>query len=187
MCKLLHSLILCCFYSSLKLLLSKCPNEKWLEKRVPTEIQILPKPPQKSSSSVAADPASLSIWTRHSVRWKLSWHFPPLLLPLGAWVRLPRELLWWLIDFNHITRLRKSRQRMKVQGNTTTWNPQACLNIYTNSNMNDGRALKGTSLKQHVRFIAGRTTRWTGTADENSHQLSTKEELFVDWGLFHKH
>lgn len=58
-----------------------------------------------------------------SVLWKLSWHFPPLVLPSSSWVRLPRELLWWLIDFNLITRLQKSRQKIKVLGTTTPWFP----------------------------------------------------------------
>ena len=82
---------------------------------------------------MGSDPAFLSQSEQEieSVRWKLSWHFPPLLLPLSSWVRLPRELLWWLIDFNHITRLQKSRQRMKVLGNTTPWNPHTPQYLFT--------------------------------------------------------
>ncbi len=127
--------------------------------------QTTPTKPQKPSTSVGSDPAFLSQSEQEieSVHWKLSWHFPPLLLPLSSWVRLPRELLWWLIDFNHITRLQKSRQRMKVLGNTTPWNPhthtsqylfvQRCIRYL---------ALKGAllaSLKLHVCPIVGRNSK----------------------------
>lgn len=116
-------------YTSLKLLVSYLlnpANEKWFERRrgspqISNNSDKAPKP----ITSVGSDPAFLSQSEQEieSVHWKLSWHFPPLLLPLSSWVRLPRELLWWLIDFNHITRLQKSRQRKKVLGNTTPWNP----------------------------------------------------------------
>lgn len=87
--------------------------------------QTSPTKPQKPSTSAGSDPAFLSQSEQEieSVHWKLSWHFPPLLLPLSSWVRLPRELLWWLIDFNHITRLQKSRQRMKVLGKYNPFKP----------------------------------------------------------------
>lgn len=107
--------------------------------------QTTPTKPQKPSTSVGSDPAFLSRSEQEmeSVHWKLFWHFPPLLLPLSSWVRLPRELLWWLIDFNHITRLQKSRQRMKVLGNTTPWNPHTNLNIYARSDAYDTMLLRG--------------------------------------------
>lgn len=120
-------------YTSLKRLVFNPANEKWFESRrgspqISNNSDKAPKP----STSVGSDPAFLSQSEQEieSVHWKLSWHFPPLLLPLSSWVRLPRELLWWLIDFNHITRLQKSGQRMKVLGNTTPWNPHTHLNIY---------------------------------------------------------
>lgn len=118
------------------------PNDERFEKREPTDKT---SPPKRSFFGGQWPCFSLSIWTRDSVLWKLCWHSSPLLLPLSSWVRLPRELLWWLIGFNHITRLQKSGQRMKVQGNTTPWNPHANLNIYTWSNANNAVHLRATS------------------------------------------
>ena len=77
------------------------------------------------SSSVGSDPAfSLPIWTwdRECSLKAFLTHPTPASSP-SSWVRIPGEMLWWLIDFNHITRLQKSGPRMKVLGNTTPWNP----------------------------------------------------------------
>lgn len=109
----------CCFHSSPTQLMRSDSRGKQLAHRYQTT---LTKPP-KLSASTGSDPAFLA-QSEHgieSVHCELSWHFPPLLLPFSSWVRLPGELLWWLIDFNHITSLQKSRQRMKVLGNTTPW------------------------------------------------------------------
>lgn len=154
--------------TSLKLLFSyyfNPANEKWLERRMGSpQISNNSDKAPKPSTSVGSDPAFLSQSEQEieSVHWKLSWHFPPLLLPLSSWVRLPRELLWWLIDFNHITRLQKSGQRMKVLGNTTPRNPHTHLNIYSCSDAYDAMLLKGgttpTSLKLHV-FPCNKTNR----------------------------
>lgn len=124
----------CWFHSSSTQLMRSDSRGKQPAHRYQTP---LTKPP-KLSTSTGSDPAYLAQSEQgiESVHWKLSWHFPPLLLPFSSWVRLPRELLWWLIDFNHITSLQKSRQRMKVLGNTTPWTPtpHTHLNIYSCSN-----------------------------------------------------
>lgn len=182
-----HSLIVF-LLTSLKLLFSyyfNPANEKWFERRMGSpQISNNSDKAPKPSTSVGSDPAFLSQSEQEieSVHWKLSWHFPPLLLPLSSWVRLPRELLWWLIDFNHITRLQKSGQRMKVLGNTTPWNPHTHLNIYSCSDAYDAMLLKGgttpTSLKLHVCSSATRPTeRPVGKVYCFTKRVTTEQEF----------